>query len=117
MPRVATLASVAGGWLGYAIGYFLFEAIGRPIIALLSPRGRLRLVPGLVHRIRRLDRAAKGMTPIPFKLVTIASGVGHLDPAGVHPGLDRLAGHALLSGGRAAAIFRRARSALSSKGA
>src|SRR5260370_16811965 len=32
LAAFCTLASVAGGLLGYAIGYFLFDAIGRPIL-------------------------------------------------------------------------------------
>src|SRR5437762_11135392 len=34
LAALCTLASVAGGLLGYAIGYFLFDAIGRPILEL-----------------------------------------------------------------------------------
>ena len=29
---IATLSSVIGGFFGYAIGYFLFEAVGQPIL-------------------------------------------------------------------------------------
>ena len=32
LAALCTLASVAGGLLGYAIGYFLFDAIGRPVL-------------------------------------------------------------------------------------
>src|SRR6478736_147898 len=32
LAALCTLASVAGGMVGYAIGYFLFDAIGRPVL-------------------------------------------------------------------------------------
>src|SRR5260221_5684346 len=32
LAALCTLASVAGGMVGYAIGYFLFHAIGRPVL-------------------------------------------------------------------------------------
>ena len=32
LAAIATLASVVGGYLGYAIGYYAFAGIGRPIL-------------------------------------------------------------------------------------
>src|SRR5215813_3889651 len=40
LAAVCTLASVLGGFLGYAIGYFLFDAIGRPVLELYHAMGR-----------------------------------------------------------------------------
>jgi membrane protein YqaA with SNARE-associated domain len=37
---IATLASVAGGFLGYAVGYYLFAALGRPILEFYGAMGR-----------------------------------------------------------------------------
>jgi membrane protein YqaA with SNARE-associated domain len=81
LATVATASSVAGGFLGYAIGYYLFDAIGRPVLEFY----------GAMHRYDALKQAfdewgawiiiIKGMTPIPYKLVTIASGVAHFDLA------------------------------------
>lgn len=74
---VCTLASVAGGFLGYAIGYYLWEAIGSWVIRSY----------GLGAKFDEFQKAfadygwwiivIKGMTPIPYKLITIASGVAH----------------------------------------
>lgn len=78
---VCTVASVVGGLFGYAIGAGLYEAIGRPVIAFYH----LEEVFGTFQQ--RFDEwgawiiLAKGFTPIPFKLVTIASGVAHMDLA------------------------------------
>ncbi len=41
---VATVASVLGGLLGYAIGYYFFEAIGKPILEVLRQGARARYV-------------------------------------------------------------------------
>src|SRR5258708_29602005 len=40
IATVCTLASVAGGFLGYAIGYYLFDAIGRPVLEFYDALGR-----------------------------------------------------------------------------
>lgn len=75
----ATIFSVLGGILGYAIGYYLFSTMGDLIIETY----------GLHHTFERFQKefqnygfwiiSLKGLTPIPFKLVTIASGAAHFD--------------------------------------
>ena len=74
---IATIASVLGGLLGYAIGYFLYDAIGGPLLAALhltngvaEARCVLANEPGTVLALF----AAKAVTPIPFKLLTITAG-------------------------------------------
>jgi membrane protein YqaA with SNARE-associated domain len=74
---VATAASVAGGVLGYAIGYFLYEAVGGPLLSALgltdgveTARCLLREEPLAVVGLF----AAKAVTPIPFKILTITAG-------------------------------------------
>ena len=76
---LCTISSVLGGILGYAIGYLLFSSLGTWII-------------NLYHLQDSFDRfrisfqewgfwiiALKGLTPIPYKVVTIASGVIQLN--------------------------------------
>jgi membrane protein YqaA with SNARE-associated domain len=76
---LCTLASVLGGLVGYALGALLFETVARPLIDLYG------LTPSFeVFRARFAAWGcwiiiAKGFTPIPFKLVTIASGAFGLD--------------------------------------
>lgn len=72
---VCTLASVAGGFLGYAIGYFLFDAIGRPILEFYHAMGRYDALKAAFAQWGAWIIIIKGLTPIPYKLVTIASGV------------------------------------------
>jgi membrane protein YqaA with SNARE-associated domain len=75
IATVCTLTSVAGGMLGYAIGYFLYDSVGQWLINLYG------LQEGAVEfRSWYAEWGAaiiliKGLTPIPFKLVTIASGL------------------------------------------
>jgi membrane protein YqaA with SNARE-associated domain len=71
IATVCTLSSVLGGMLGYAIGYFLWDSIGQSL-------GQFY---GMTEEFRRTFQTygveiilLKGLTPIPFKLVTIASG-------------------------------------------
>jgi membrane protein YqaA with SNARE-associated domain len=71
---IATLGSVAGGLLGYAIGHFLFASIGAQLLSLLHlshsfPYAACQLRANAFYLI-----IGKGVTPIPFKLVTITAG-------------------------------------------
>ena len=71
---ICTAASVIGGLLGYAIGFYLWEAVGSQIISFFGYGGkeeelRLAYATAGVWII-----SVKGVTPIPFKLVTIVSG-------------------------------------------
>jgi membrane protein YqaA with SNARE-associated domain len=74
-----TLASVAGGLLGYAIGYYGFDLIGRPILEFYHAMDRYDALKAGFDRWGVWIIIIKGMTPIPYKLVTIASGVAHFD--------------------------------------
>jgi membrane protein YqaA with SNARE-associated domain len=81
MATVCTLASVAGGFVGYAIGYYLFDAIGRPVLEFYGAMGRYEALKQAFNNYGAWIIIIKGMTPIPYKLVTIASGVAHFDLA------------------------------------
>ena len=76
---VATVASVLGGLLGYAIGYFFYEAIGMPILKFYGREHALDTFITFVHEYGVEAVIIKGMTPIPFKVVTIAAGVAKMD--------------------------------------
>ena len=71
---IATLASVAGGLLGYAIGWGLYDTVGTELLALL---GLTESFPAAVCYLNEYGFwlfVAKGATPIPFKLLTITAG-------------------------------------------
>jgi membrane protein YqaA with SNARE-associated domain len=75
---ICTVASVIGGLLGYTIGVSL-EPFGRAILGFFGH-------PGGVEEFRRwFDQwglwviLIKGLTPIPYKLVTISAGIARFD--------------------------------------
>ncbi len=72
---ICTLASVAGGMLGYAIGALLYDAVGKPLIALYGYGDKAQALRSCYDSWGWLIILVKGLTPIPFKLVTIISGV------------------------------------------
>lgn len=72
-------ASVVGGMGGYAIGYYVFDAIGRPLLEFYHAMGKYDALKAGFDRWGVWIIILKGMTPIPYKLVTIASGVAHFD--------------------------------------
>ncbi len=77
---VCTLASVAGGFAGYGIGLFLFEVVGQPILEVYGYLDRFEAFQALYNEWGAWIVAAGGVTPIPYKVITIASGVTQLDP-------------------------------------
>jgi len=78
---VATVASVAGGYLGYAIGYFAFEAVGERVLAFYHVMDKYEALKASFAEWGAWIIILKGMTPIPYKLVTIASGALKFDLA------------------------------------
>jgi membrane protein YqaA with SNARE-associated domain len=75
---VATVASVAGGLLGYAIGWGLYDTVGQQLLHLL---GMTRSFPVAACYLREYGAEIimiKGATPIPFKLLTITAGFIHM---------------------------------------
>lgn len=74
---VCTAASVIGGIAGYAIGYYL-QDLGRWLLSLGGHGGDLDSFQCWVREYGAWVVLIKGLTPIPFKLVTIAMGMGKL---------------------------------------
>jgi membrane protein YqaA with SNARE-associated domain len=75
---VCTAASVAGGVAGWGIGYAFFQEIGRPILEFY---GKADAFDDLAARFREFGAEAvliAAVTPVPYKLVTIASGAVNL---------------------------------------
>ncbi|MGE4217881.1 MAG: YqaA family protein [Alphaproteobacteria bacterium] len=81
VATVCTLASVAGGLAGYAIGALLYEGVGAPIIAFYGYGEKFQVFQGWYHEYGAWIVGAGGFTPIPYKVITIASGVADLDLA------------------------------------
>jgi membrane protein YqaA with SNARE-associated domain len=79
LAGLATLGSLAGCLIGYAIGALLYDSVGRPILQLYGQQDAFRQFSALYREWGAWIVVAGGFTPIPFKVVTIASGVVHLD--------------------------------------
>lgn len=71
---IATLASVAGGLLGYAIGHFLYDSLGAQILSLLHLTDSFPKAACYLREYGVEILLIKGATPIPFKLLTITAG-------------------------------------------
>lgn len=80
IAAVATVASVAGGMFGYAIGYGLFETVGRPILEFYGALVQFEEFQRLYWEWGVWIVVGAGLTPFPYKVVTIASGAVALDP-------------------------------------
>ena len=76
---IATLASVAGGMLGYVIGAFLFDAIGQPLLEFYGYGDKFTEFAGRYNEWGAWIVFIAGVTPFPYKVITIASGVTGLD--------------------------------------
>jgi membrane protein YqaA with SNARE-associated domain len=71
---VCTAASVLGGVLGYAIGALLYDSVGHWLINLYGLGDKVEAFRASYAQWGALIILVKGVTPIPFKLVTITSG-------------------------------------------
>jgi membrane protein YqaA with SNARE-associated domain len=71
---VCTLTSVAGGVLGYAIGALLYDTVGLWLIQLYGYGNKIETFRELYAEWGAWIIIGKGVTPIPYKLVTIVSG-------------------------------------------
>jgi len=76
---VCTIASVLGGLLGYAIGALLFEALGQPVLAFYGYLDQFAEFQARYNEWGAWIVFGAGLTPFPYKVITIASGVSGLD--------------------------------------
>lgn len=72
---ICTVASVLGGMVGYAIGALLYDTLGQWLIHIYGYGDRMAALKLAYARWGALIILFKGLTPIPFKLVTIVSGL------------------------------------------
>ena len=77
---IATIASVLGGFAGYAVGFLMFETVGQPLIEFYGYGSDFESFQGLYKTWGAWIVFGAGLTPFPFKVITIASGVVAMDP-------------------------------------
>ena len=71
---VALVASVLGGLLGYAIGAFAYDSIGQPILRAMGKAEAMEAFNTRFNGVGFWAVLAAGMTPFPYKVITIMSG-------------------------------------------
>ncbi len=76
---MATLASVIGGYLGYAIGFYGYDLIAEPILKFYGYIHQFEVFKGYYHEWGAWIVFGAGLTPFPYKVVTIASGAVDLN--------------------------------------
>ena len=76
---ICTIGSVLGGLLGYAIGYFAYDAFGQQLLEWLHLADKFPAAACYLREYGAQLIIVKGATPIPFKLVTITAGFIHMN--------------------------------------
>ena len=76
---ICTAASVAGGALGYLIGFAVFDQVARPILDLYGYGAAYAAFQAKFQEYGLWIILIKGLTPIPYKIVTIAAGAARFD--------------------------------------
>ena len=71
---ITTIASVLGGLFGYAIGHFLYASIGTQMLSLLGLTAKFPMAACYLRAYGAEIIMVKGLTPIPFLLLTITAG-------------------------------------------
>ncbi|MBX3747603.1 MAG: DedA family protein [Verrucomicrobiae bacterium] len=72
---ICSAGSVLGGMAGYGIGYWGYEAIGRPIVEFYRGEVVMAKIKAWYDAYGFWGNLAAAVTPIPYKVFTIASGV------------------------------------------
>jgi membrane protein YqaA with SNARE-associated domain len=74
IATVALIASVAGGVLGYTIGWGAFESIGRPVLEFYGKADAMAAFSAKFNSYGAWAVLIAGVTPFPYKVITILSG-------------------------------------------
>lgn len=82
LAALCTMGSALGGVAGYAIGYWLMDAVGMRIIQFYHAEAYYEKVNALYAQYDYWIVAVAAFTPIPYKVFTIASGAFHMNLVG-----------------------------------
>lgn len=74
-----TVFSVLGGLFGYAIGYYLYNSVGVAILDFFNYREKFEEFRHMYNNWGAWIVFGAGITPFPYKIITIASGTTHLN--------------------------------------
>jgi membrane protein YqaA with SNARE-associated domain len=76
---IATAGTVVGGAIGFGIGVFFYETVGKAILDFYGHADAFKNFAQLYREWGGWIVFAGGFTPIPYKVISIASGVVHMD--------------------------------------
>jgi membrane protein YqaA with SNARE-associated domain len=76
---IATVGSVIGGFFGYAIGFFLFEQVAKPLLSIYGYLDKFDTFASQYNDYGAWIVFFAGVTPFPYKVITIASGATALN--------------------------------------
>lgn len=76
---IATAGSVIGAYLGYAIGFYFFQLIAEPLLNFYGYLEKFNSFKELYNQYGAWIVFGAGITPFPYKIITIASGVVHMN--------------------------------------
>ena len=79
LAMACTIASVLGGLAGYAVGFFLYDGIGRPLLEFYGYGAKFTNFQQRYNEFGAWIVFIAGISPFPYKVITIASGVTQLD--------------------------------------
>ncbi len=79
LAAICTAASVVGGAFGYLIGYALFDQLARPLLDAYGYQAAFARFQATYAQYGLWVILVKGLTPIPYKIVTIASGAARFN--------------------------------------
>ncbi|GBR70276.1 YqaA family protein [Gluconobacter kanchanaburiensis] len=77
LATVCTAASVTGGLIGWVLGAFLMKHVGMPIAHFYHADQRILNLESMFRHYGVWIILAKGLTPLPYKFVTLAAGAAH----------------------------------------
>ncbi len=78
---ICTISSILGAYLGYIIGVYFFELIAEPLLNFYGYLEKFNEFKHLYEEYGAWIVFGAGITPFPYKIITIASGVVHLNLA------------------------------------
>ena len=76
---IATVGSVIGGLFGYAIGYYLLDSVGQSVLKFYGKQEKFAEFAKIFNDYGVWILIIKGMTPIPYKLLTITAGATQMN--------------------------------------
>ena len=76
---ICTIASVCGAVVGYIIGWFAYDSFAKPLLERMGKADEMEAFRAMVEQYQALAVFGAGLTPFPFKVITILSGVLHLN--------------------------------------